>query len=101
MIKNDEKVVCENPAVGRKSTRIDRWKYDAVRKAIISVLSRTGDGTLFSELPGHVRGRLSAKEREKIGSISWYTTVVKLDMESKGEIRRVKGARPQRLLRIA
>jgi len=29
--------------------------------------------------------------------VSWYATVVKLDLECRGEIRRVEGAKPQRL----
>lgn len=98
--RNEDKVLCENPVAGRKSTRIDRWKYDAVRKAIISVLSRKGEGTPYSDLPSLVKGRLSTDVRSRIGSVEWYTTTVKLDMEAKGEIRRIKGVQPQRLLRV-
>lgn len=98
--KTDEKVVCENPVREKKPIRIDRWKYDAVRKAILSSLSRKGEGTLFSELASHVKSRLTHDVRDRIGSVEWYTTTVKLDMEAKGEIRRVRGMHPQRLLRV-
>jgi hypothetical protein len=42
--------------------------------------------------------RLAADERDGLGSVSWYTTVVKLDLEVKGELRRLPGS-PQRLVR--
>ncbi len=29
------------------------------------------------------------------GSVMWYYTTVKLDLEARGEIRRVPGSRPQ------
>ena len=29
----DDKIVCETPTPGKQPTRIDRWKYLAVRKA--------------------------------------------------------------------
>lgn len=99
-MKSIDKVLCENPVREKKPIRIDRWKYDAVRKAILSSLSRKGDGVLFSELASHVKSRLTNDVRERIGSVAWYTTTVKLDMEAKGEIKRVKGTHPQRLLRV-
>ena len=42
--------------------------------------------------------RLAADERDGLGSVSWYTTVVKLDLEVKGELRRLSSS-PQRLVR--
>lgn len=37
---------------------------------------------------------------EELGSVGWYTTTVKLDLEARGEIARVESARPQRLVRL-
>jgi hypothetical protein len=31
------------------------------------------------------------------GSISWYATMVKLDLEARGEIERIPGSSPQRI----
>jgi hypothetical protein len=53
----------------------------------------------FAELPAKVEAVLSAEERDRLGSVSWYTTVVKLEMEVAGELERVAGASPQRLRR--
>ncbi len=39
---SSDKVVCETPTPGKQPTRIDRWKYDAVRRAILKVTPRRG-----------------------------------------------------------
>jgi len=95
----DQKVLCETPTPGRKPTRIHRWKYDLVRKAVLAVIPKRGEGVLFKELPALVGARLSADERERLGSLGWYTTTVKLHLEVIGELQRCPGAGPQRLLR--
>jgi hypothetical protein len=97
----DAKILCRTPTPGKAGTRIDRWKYDAVRRAILKVVPRGGDGVAFRDLPRLVGRALPAAERRRLGSVSWYTTTVKLDLEVRGEIARVPGARPQRLQRTA
>jgi hypothetical protein len=56
-------------------------------------------GVKFIELPGLVEQCLSPGDRESLGSVSWYTTTVKLDLEVRGEIERIAGSKPQRLRR--
>ena len=46
-------------------------------------------------------GRADEDERAALGNVMWYTTTVKLEMEVAGEIRRVDGVTPQRLVRTA
>ncbi|MEJ2537156.1 MAG: hypothetical protein P8048_08925, partial [Calditrichia bacterium] len=58
------------------------------------------EGVPFNQLPKLVRDKLTAQERQKIGSIPWYTTTVKLDMEVKKEIARIPGSNPQRLKQL-
>jgi hypothetical protein len=94
-----DKVLCQTPTPGKQPTRIDRWKYEAVRQAILKVVPRRGDGMPFSELSEKVKSALPAKQLAELGSVSWYTTTVKLDLEVRGNLYRVEGARPQRLLR--
>jgi hypothetical protein len=93
-----EKVLVETPTPGKQPTRIDRWKYDLVREAILSVVPADENGVEFNQLAQLVEATLSAEDLERLGSISWYTTTVKLDMEVKGEIERVPGSKPQRLM---
>jgi len=35
----------------------------------------------------------------RLGSVGWHTTTVKLNMEVKGELQRLSGVNPQRLIR--
>lgn len=51
----------------------------------------------FIDLPDIVRASLPPDELDKLDSVSWYTTTVKLDMEARGLIERIPGSRPQAL----
>ena len=99
MSQGETRVQTRHPDPSKSMPVIDQWKYDAVRKAILSAVPKTGEGLLFKELPGRVREHLGAEALENLGSVSWYTTTVKLDLEARGEVKRVSGSRPQRLLR--
>ena len=79
---------------GKAGVNIDKQKYDAVREAIVLSLRKHGTLT-FGDLTAEVRKRL---EGEFAGSISWYVTTVKLDLEARGEIVRVPKSSPQRLV---
>lgn len=92
-------IECETPTPGKKGTRIPKWKYDAVRAAILKVVPSRQEGVAFRELPGLVAGTLSATDRRDLGSVTWHTVTVKLQLEVSGEIERVPGATPQRLRR--
>ena len=96
---NTEKVLCQTPTLGKKPTRIDAWKYNLIRDAILKILPVDEPGIIFMELPGLVESRLSDDVRMRLGSVGWYTTTVKLDLEVKGEITRIPGSKPQRLVR--
>lgn len=97
MGQDEAKIVCETPTPGKQGTRIDLWKYQVVRDAILKVVARYPDGVTFKDLPEEVREILDPKDRERLGSVVWYTTTVKLDLEVRGEIERVPGAKPQRI----
>jgi hypothetical protein len=100
-VDKDEHIVCRTPTPGRKATRIERWKFEAVRRAILEVLPPEPPGIGFMyELPGLVEAALSPEERADLGSVGWYTTTVKLELEVRGEIARVPGISPQRLIRM-
>jgi hypothetical protein len=96
----EDKVDCRTPnAGGREVTRIPAWKYQAVRRAILHAVEAAGpDGLPFSELSAAVRARLSQADLARLGSLGWHCTTVKLEMEVAGEIARVPGSGPQRLV---
>ncbi|MCY4436730.1 MAG: hypothetical protein OXE05_05280 [Chloroflexi bacterium] len=88
-----EKIVTLHPA-GKAGVNIDKQKYDTVREAILQSLQDNGMMT-FKDLAAEVRRRL---EGSFAGSISWYVTTVKLDLEARGEIKRVPKSGSQRLV---
>ncbi|MCO6450647.1 MAG: hypothetical protein J5I90_07635 [Caldilineales bacterium] len=89
---NEERILTLHPA-GKQGVNISRDKYDAMRSAILACLA-DGAELSFSELNSAVEQRLEGKFE---GSIGWYFTTVKLDLEARGEIERVLGSKPQRL----
>ncbi len=91
--------MCLNPALGKQGTRIVRWKYDLLRGAILDVIPDNAEGVAFKQLAELVERRLSAQQLKRLGSLGWYTTTVKLDLEARGEIERVPDSKPQRLRR--
>lgn len=72
--------------------------YDAAKRAILENVPKGEVGITFPELLAEVRR--SVPRRLFAGkSVAWYATTVKLDLEARGLIARVPGARPQRLVR--
>lgn len=96
----DDKVPCRSPAKGRDGvTAIPRWKYEAVRRAILDALGQAGpEGMPFAHLPNAVRDRLCEETLGRLGSVGWHVTTVKLEMEVQGEIARKNGVVPQQLI---
>ena len=94
---DDARVVCHTPTPGKKPTRIHRWKYDLLRGIILDILAGSPDGVEFRTLPNLIDARLNAEQKANLGSTSWYTTTVKLDMEVKRDIERIPRVSPQRL----
>lgn len=97
---SEPRTVCHTPTPGKKPTTIPSWKYAAVRNAILEIVPRAGAGIVAKDLPQMVSMALTPQDRDRLGSVTWHTTTVKLNMEVAGELQRVEGARPQRLLRI-
>jgi len=98
-MSDEEKVICHTPTPGKQATRIHKWKYDVISASIIRILkSRSKEGVLFQDLSGLVEADIGKKMASEIGSMRWYTTNVKLDMECKGIIYRISSVSPQRLV---
>jgi hypothetical protein len=75
----------------KQGVNISREKYEVIRKAILCTLHAKNEIT-FMNLARAVEKELNGNFE---GSVTWYVTTVKLDMESRGEIRRVPNSRPQ------
>ena len=78
---------------GKQGVHIEKTKYDVIRAAILEVVRAT-PGITFTKLRDTVDYQLHDTFK---GSISWYVTTVKLDLEARSEIERIPRTRPQGL----
>jgi hypothetical protein len=90
-----ERIITLHPD-GKHGVNIDRAKYDLIRQAILDSLAQRGE-IPFGELSAAVAASLAGPFD---GSVGWYTTTVKLDLEARGLVERVPGRSPQ-VLRLA
>jgi hypothetical protein len=97
---NRKTIRTRNVNKGAAGMRVSAETYEAVKKAILAAVPRNRQGILFKDLPREVAKRADKSLFPKKGSASWYTTVVKLDLEARGLIERIPGSVPQRLRRV-
>jgi hypothetical protein len=99
MKSQEEKIQLLHPDPGKEAPRIDVWKYELVKTAILDTVPQNEEGVPFKTLADRVAEQLSAEELEDLGSVGWYTTTVKLDLEARGLLKRVPGSKLQYLIR--
>jgi len=85
-----EKILTLHP-LGKKGVNISRDKYDVMRRTIMQVLKR--EPLTHVELTRAVERALRGKFA---GSIAWYMECLKLDLEARKVIRRLKGGGQER-----
>lgn len=95
--KEARKILTLHPG-GKQGVRIDRAKYDEMKRAILKVVGRGKQGVAFADLSRLVKPHLS-KPVYGGASVSWYCVTVKLDLEARGVLERVPKASPQRVRR--
>jgi len=74
-------------------------KYEPIRQAILASVPAREPGVTFRELVASVAAQVPRALFPKKGSLSWYTKVVQLDLEARGQLKRIPGATPQRIRR--
>ncbi len=89
----EDKILTLHPEEGKQGVNISRAKYDMVRQAILNAVRSQGTITfkaLTSLVDYNLRNRFD-------GSIPWYVTTVKLDLEARGEIECITDTGKQKL----
>ncbi|MCB9893632.1 MAG: hypothetical protein H6839_04210 [Planctomycetes bacterium] len=82
-----EKIVeCRSPR-GR-TTRMERWYYEAIRKALLEILPESGVCAELYELHLRVRDHLDVVTRDSIESLAWHVAWVRLDLDAEGVMAR-------------
>jgi hypothetical protein len=90
---DEEKILTLHPEEGKQGVNISRTKYEMIRQAILDAVRSQGIITyhgLVSLVDYNLRNRFE-------GSVPWYVTTVKLDLEARGVIERVPGPGEQKL----
>lgn len=89
----EEKIMTLHPEEGKVGVNLNKGKYDQIKEAILQTAGVHGEIT-FQDLTTSIEELLVGKFD---GSIPWYVTTIKLDLEARGIIERIPGASPQRL----
>jgi hypothetical protein len=88
----ETKIQLKHP-VGKKAVSMDKEKYEVVKKALVSHLKSKGESTHTEIL--HAITHNFKKDKIKFeGSIEWHMEWVKLDLESRKEIKRLGDKSP-------
>lgn len=80
----------------KQGVNISREKYETICNAILKILEAQKEMT-FMNLSRAVEKEMNGGFD---GSVMWYVTTVKLDLEARGLVKRVPGSRPQ-LVKLA
>ena len=84
----DDKIEIENVNVPGKSERVDRAKYTAMRKALLSVLPGRAPGMTAAEAKSALLPLLADEQFPGGSKAGWWMKAVQLDLEAKGLIVR-------------
>ena len=84
----DQKIQLLHPE-GKHAVRIDKLKYDLFRNTLLKCL-KSGSEFTHTELVNAVIIDFRKNNIEFEGSLEWYLESVKLDLEARKEINRIK-----------
>ena len=88
----EEKILTLHPE-GKKGMNILKRRYDVIKDCVLTALREKGDLT-YTQISEEVSSRVGV---EFDGNIGWYTETLKLDLEARGFIIRIKGTKPELL----
>ena len=85
---DDTKVEIENVVSPGRVTRVDRAKYEAMRRALLTVLPRASPGVTVAEAKAQLLPLLPEALFPGGAKAGWWLKAVQLDLEAKGVIHR-------------
>jgi hypothetical protein len=96
----DDRVQLRNPDPNKKTTRIAPDTYAVARRTVLAIVPADEPGiTLNAYLDAMATQLPKARGWDRSLSAGWYAMAMKLDLEARGELRRVNKRPPQRLVR--
>lgn len=98
MAKSDtgSKVEVRNVNVPGYVTKVDKAKYDAMKKAMLKALPKKSPGLTQQEIRDAVVPFLPGAEFPDGGKVGWWAKCVQLDLEARGLVVRDRRAKPLR-----
>ncbi|MEO1236350.1 MAG: hypothetical protein AAFX76_06125 [Planctomycetota bacterium] len=94
-----EKIEVENVNVPGHTGRVDKVKYEAMRKALLSVLPEESPGLTHKEMIAALTPKLPESLWPGGAKVGWWSKTVQLDLEAKRLITRDPQAKPMRWYR--
>ena len=96
----DDKIEIENVNKPGKSERVDRAKYQAMRKALLAALPEEAPGLTVPDAKEALLPLLPDELFRQGATAGWWLKAVQLDLEAKGVIKRAP-RKPVHLYRLA
>jgi hypothetical protein len=88
---SEEKIMTLHPEEGKKGVNISLKKYEQIKRAMLTALE------VENEIPFKMLAHATEAQLTEPfdGSMGWYTTSIKLDLEARGILERVPNQSPQ------
>ena len=88
----EAKIQLKHPA-GKTAIRMDKGKYDSLKKVLLNRLITKGEST-HTEILQTITEEFKKNKIKFEGSVEWHLEWVKLDLEARKEIKRVGNKSP-------
>lgn len=98
MARADDKVIVENINTPGRTERVNRMKYDAMRRALLAVLPADAPGVTVAEAKAALLPTLPNDVFPGGKTAGWWLKTVQLDLEAKGLVTRSL-TKPMRIYR--
>jgi hypothetical protein len=96
----DDRIQLQHPDPTKRNARIASDAYTVARRTVLSIVPATEPGITLNDYLAAVAAKLpKAKGWDPSLSASWYAMAMKLDLEARGELKRINRKPPQRLIR--
>ena len=94
------KIEVKNVNVPGYVTKVDKAKYEAMKKAMLKALPKRPPGLTQQEIRNAVLPFLPEAEFPGGGKVGWWAKCVQLDLEARGLVVRDRKAKPLRWTRV-
>ncbi|AKS45257.1 hypothetical protein SAMN05444287_0349 [Octadecabacter temperatus] len=83
-----DKIDVQNINTPGKTTRVDRAKYNAMKSAMLKVMTKTAPGDTAKDIKEAAKAHLPDDLFPAGATSGWWQKTVQLDLEAKGLIKR-------------